>query len=399
MKVGYLVPEFPGQTHAFFWREIRALEELGAEIRLISTRKPPADACPHAFREAAVARTTYLFPPEPGAMASAIARSPQGVVRALRYAARLSASGPREVAKNLGLVAVAATLRSLAARAGLDHVHIHSCANSANIGAMARLMGGPSYSLTLHGGLSVYGSDHAMKFAGASFVSAVTRPLAAEIAAVAPALRAPVIMMGVDTDEFRPPEHAAERPVGAPFRIVSIARLNMTKGHRFLLRAMAELAARAPQLAIEYRIVGEGPARDQIAAEIAALGLTATARLDGSKSEDEVRAILGTADALALTSVGQGEAAPVAVMEAMAMGLPVIVSRIGGTPDMIVDRVDGLLVPQEDVGAIAGAIEFLATDPAAAAAMRQAARQAAIARFDYRANAAKLWHEITSDGR
>jgi glycosyltransferase involved in cell wall biosynthesis len=159
---------------------------------------------------------------------------------------------------------------------------------------------------------------------------------------------------------------------------------------------MAGLAAEVPDLQVEYRIVGEGPARDEIAAEIAALGLAASAHLDGSRSEDEVRAILATADALALTSVGQGEAAPVAVMEAMAMGVPVIVSRIGGTPDMIVDGVDGILVPQEDVGAIAAAIRHLASDPAAARAMGGAARRGAVERFDYRVNAALLWREIVA---
>jgi glycosyltransferase involved in cell wall biosynthesis len=396
MKVGYLVPEFPSQTHAFFWREIRALEGLGAEVTLISTTRPPPEACPHAFREAAVARTTYLFPPNAGALASGLARDPAGTLRALRYAARLSATGAAARAKNLGLVAAAAALRGIAAKAGLQHIHVHSCANSANIAAMTRLMGGPPYSLTLHGGLSVYGTDHAMKFAGACFVSAVTRPLAAEIAAVAPGLRAPVIMMGVDTDDFLPPEPARLRPDGAPFRFVSVARLNMTKGHRFVLRAMAALAAEVPDLQVEYRIVGEGPARDEIAAEIAALGLSASAHLDGSRSEDEVRAILADADALALTSVGEGEAAPVAVMEAMAMGVPVIVSRIGGTPDMIVDGVDGILVRQEDVAAIAGAIRRLASDPAAAQAMGAAARRSAVERFDYRVNAALLWQEIVA---
>ena len=89
------------------------------------------------------------------------------------------------------------------------------------------------------------------------------------------------------------------------------------------------------------------------------------------------------------------DSAPVAVMEAMACGLPPICSIIGGTPDMITDGVDGFLVPQEDVAAIAAATRTLATDPDRRAAMGAAARATALRAFDHRVNAQKLYREIT----
>ena len=103
-----------------------------------------------------------------------------------------------------------------------------------------------------------------------------------------------------------------------------------------------------------------------------------------------------SSDALALTSIRKGEAAPVAIMEAMSCGLPVICSIIGGTADMIEDGADGFLVPQEDVAAIATTARILATDPDRRAAMGQAARATAKARFDHRANAQALYREITA---
>ncbi|WP_425093884.1 exopolysaccharide biosynthesis GT4 family glycosyltransferase EpsE [Tropicimonas sp. S265A] len=390
--IAMLIPEFPGQTHAFFWREIAAMEAAGAPVQIVSTRKPAPEACPHTFREAAVARTTYVFPPDIGRAALFLARRPGAALAALRYVQGLRETPAARRARLVGLIPSAVELVRLCQAQGIDHVHIHSCANAAHLGALAQILGGIDYSLTLHGNLPVYGTDHGSKMARARFVSAVTRPLADEIRSVRADLPAPVIMMGVDTDRFAP----APAPEGArarPFEVVSIARLNPTKGHRFFLRAMAALrdAGGAP---VHYTIAGDGPAREAIVAEIAALGLGDQVDLIGSVSEDRVLSLLQGADALALTSIGQGEAAPVAVMEAMACGLPVISSVIGGTPDMVDDGRDGLLVPQEDVEAITAALRQLADDPQYASRIGTAARATALKLFDYRANAARLLAEI-----
>ncbi|WP_330447854.1 glycosyltransferase (plasmid) [Paracoccus marcusii] len=110
--------------------------------------------------------------------------------------------------------------------------------------------------------------------------------------------------------------------------------------------------------------------------------------------ESRVLDLLRSVDALALSSIGQGEAAPVTVMEAMACGLPVICSRIGGTGDMIRDGVDGFLVPQGDVAAIVDRLRRLQSDPEFAGAMGQAARQSALVSFDHQTNARLLLSRI-----
>lgn len=392
LRIGVIVPEFPGQTHAFFWREINAMEEAGAEVQIFSTRKPPESACPHGFRDAARARTQYLFPPSLSDALPEVARRPGRLAAAMRYVAGLTETPMAGRAKLGALLPSAAQLLRQCRAQGIRHVHIHSCANAAHLGALANILGDLSYSLTLHGNLPVYGTDHAAKFARAGFVSGVTRPLAAEIKGVRPDLHAPVIMMGVDAERFTP-GNKAKAPADTPFQVVSIARLNMTKGHRFFLRAMAALRDQgAPK--IRYAIAGDGPAQTEIEAEIARLDLGAQVQMLGPVSEDRVMALLQGADALALTSVGQGEAAPVAVMEAMACGLPVISSIIGGTPDMIEDGKDGLLAAQEDVEGIANALRRIAEDPALADSIGQAARKTALAKFDYRANATRLLEEI-----
>lgn len=108
-KLGYLVPEFPGQTHAFFWRELRAIEEMGHPVRIYSTRRPGSGACPHAFADEAISRTRYLFPPSFGAIAELSIR-PRRLWKALAYVRELSGIGLRDRAKVLALLPSASEL-------------------------------------------------------------------------------------------------------------------------------------------------------------------------------------------------------------------------------------------------------------------------------------------------
>lgn len=386
IRLGYLVPEFPSQTHAFFWREIAALRQAGAHVTLFSTKNPGPDACPHGFGPEARAQTCYLFPPPIPATLGFLARHPGRALRALRYVAGLSQSPWRQKLKVMALLPSATWLCLRARAEDLGHIHIHSCANAAHVGALAHILGDLPYSVTVHGDLPVYGVDHAAKFASAAFVTTVTRPLQAQVRAVNPQTRTAVITMGVDVDRFAP-QPLPQTP-GQPLQVLSVARLNPTKGHAFFLQAVR----RAVDLGhpITYRIAGEGPARAEIEAQIAVLDLSAQVTLLGSVSEDEVLRLLHDSDVFALTSTGLGEAAPVAVMEAMATGTAVICSIIGGTTDMISDGVDGLLVARKDVDGLTAALVSLAADPALRARIGQAARARSVAAFDYRVTARQL---------
>ena len=387
MTLGYLVPEFPGQTHAFFWREIGAIEDEGVAVRLYSTRRPVPGSCPHAFGPEAAARTTYVFPPGGRALLH-LALHPLRTLRSVAYVAGLSETPWRERLKLMALVPSAAQLVDDARGHGVSHLHIHSCANAAHLGALASILGGLPYSLTLHGDLPVYGVDHAAKMRRAKFVAAVTRPLAEQIAGASPSTDAPVIWMGVECNRFAP----VSRSRNAVFTVATVARLNPMKGHVFALQALAQL--RDQGIRIDYLIAGEGPDRAAIEAEIDRLALRGQVRMLGSLDEDRVLDLLQGIDALLLTSFGQGEAAPVTVMEAMACGLPVICSRIGGAPDMINDGVDGYLVDQRDVAAIADRLLRLLNDADLAEQIGVKARETALALFDRRRNARLLLDRI-----
>ncbi len=120
-------------------------------------------------------------------------------------------------------------------------------------------MGGPSYSVTVHGNLDVYGTDHAAKFARAALVTTVTRPLRQEMLPVTPDRPLPVITMGVDTARFagdRP-----SRPTGAPLRFLSVSRLNPVKGHGYFLDAVRRLIDEGHAICTEIARLSLGAAR------------------------------------------------------------------------------------------------------------------------------------------
>ena len=275
-----------------------------------------------------------------------------------------------------------------AEKQGVGHIHVQSCAEAAHLAALCRLLGGPTYSLTLHGDLQGYGTDHRSKMERASFVLVVGQHLKDQVVrevGIEPD-RIVSTFFGIDTEKF----HDSGRHAYLPGRIhvVSVGRLNYSKGYGHGLAAVRAVLDRG--FDVTYTIAGEGPHRPSVEAEIARLGLSDRVRLAGSQSEDQVAELLQEADAFLLSSVGAGEAYPSVVIEAMASGLPVVCSRIGATPEMMTHGVNGLLIPQGDEAALTDALVMLAERPDERRRLGEAARLRARETFDRRISTARL---------
>jgi glycosyltransferase involved in cell wall biosynthesis len=394
VKIGYLIPEFPSQTHVFFWREVRTLRDWGVDLRLISTRRPDPGACRHEFAAAAARETHYVFPPRASALASWSLDGFTGAAACERYLRRLERAQPlKRRMRSYGLLPSAVDLARFARRERLQHIHVQSCADAAHVAALCQLLGGPRYSLTLHGDLHVYGADHDAKMRRAAFVSAVGTHLLRQIVEQTslPASRVHVTCMGVRTDELA--RLGTQRTfVSGRLRLLTVARLHPMKGH---FHALAALKTALDQgLDLHYTIAGEGPYRPEIEARIRQLGLSDRVTLAGTLSEPEVFNLLAKADAFVLPSIGAGEAWPVSVMEAMASGLPVICSIIGATPEMIVSGEDGLLVEQADEAGLAQAMIALGRDEQQRQRLGENARLTAQRRFDVQVTARRLLDAI-----
>ena len=378
--LGYLVPQFPGQTHIFFWREIAELEKRGVMVDLLSTRPPPAGLVAHDWSADAMARTTYLGKADVMAGLSALPRLPYGELLA---AFRAEGAG---LLKDIA-VSIPAAQRLIGhcrARA-IDHVHVHSCGRAALIAALARRMGGPRYSLSLHGPLSDYGPGQRFKWRHAEFASIITEKLRAEMQAEMPGdlpARLFIQPMGVDTDVLTPVGPYQPVTPGARLRLFTCGRLNIVKGHQDLMAAVRLLLdqGRAVQLSIAGEDDDGGSGyRRALEARIAELGLQDHVQLlgavDGARVRDEIRA----AHIFVLAS--WHEPLGVALMEAMSCGIPTIGTNAGGVPELIRDGVDAVLVPPKTPEALAGAVAALADDPDRATQLSLAGRQRIVAGF------------------
>src|SRR5262249_33106440 len=153
------------------------LRQAGVRVHLISSRRPEPGACRHEFAADAARQTYYLYPPRWLRALGALAVRPLKTLKALRYLFGLRESSWKKRLKHCGALLCAAALLTHARRHGYGHLHVHSCADTAHLAALCRILGGPTYSLTLHGDLPVYGTDHRSKMARASFVACVTAPL------------------------------------------------------------------------------------------------------------------------------------------------------------------------------------------------------------------------------
>jgi glycosyltransferase involved in cell wall biosynthesis len=390
-RIGYLVPEFPSQTHIWMWREIVAMREHGADVRIVSTRRPPLESCRHAFAGEARETTHYLFPPRVGAVLSGLASMPS----AMGYVSRRCESGWRDRLRVLFLSSCACDLLIWSKRFRIRHIHSHSCADAAHVVAMCRAMGGPEYSLTLHGDLPVYGVDHRAKMGRAKFVATAGEHLIDSVVREAGVDPRRVFSnpMGVDTDRFVDLERRQSDP--GRIRLLTVARLHRCKGHVLALRAARRLMEQG--IDVRYTLAGDGPHRDEIESEVKSIGLVDRVDLLGSVSEDRVLDLMQTHDVFVLSSIGAGEAAPVGVMEAMSCGMPVVCSRIGSTPQMIEDGRTGVLVDQADVDGLVTALLRLARDVKLREAIGREARAYARAHFDSRAGAERLLSRISSE--
>jgi glycosyltransferase involved in cell wall biosynthesis len=160
-------------------------------------------------------------------------------------------------------------------------------------------------------------------------------------------------------------------------RLVTVGRLKAPKDFRTLARAFAAL----PRGSFEALIVGDGPDRPEVEAELARLGLANAVRLLGERRD--VPELLAGSDVFVLSSASEG--LPLSVEEAMAAGLPVVASAVGGVPELVVDGETGYLVPPGEAGRLAEALRSLLEDPSLRRRMGRSGRARAEALFDLNA--------------
>jgi colanic acid/amylovoran biosynthesis glycosyltransferase len=197
-----------------------------------------------------------------------------------------------------------------------------------------------------------------------------------------PSDRTIVHRMGIDCRKFTFSPRKKDR--AGRVEIVSVARLVEKKGLEYGLRAVAQLTRRDSR--IGYTLVGDGPLKPDLERLASQLGISDSVRFLGSRPQDEVREILCRASIFLAPSItsagGDQEGIPVALMEAMSSGLPVVATQHSGIPELVEEGISGFLTPERDAGALAACLGQLIEHPERWPSMGEAGRRKVEAEYN-----------------
>jgi glycosyltransferase involved in cell wall biosynthesis len=201
-------------------------------------------------------------------------------------------------------------------------------------------------------------------------------------------LGAPVddVLKGVDTKLFTPEGPNMRAALEGKRVVLCVSRLVPIKNLPLLIQAMADVRARAADVVLV--IVGEGPQQAALEAQVRALGIAEAVIFAGYSAQEETPSWYRTADVFALSS--DFDNSPNVVLEAMASGLPVVATDVGGLRDYVEPPRNGLLVPQGSRADLAAALYSMLGDRAAAARIGRTNREDALAKFSWTVSASRM---------
>ena len=366
MRIGYLVSVYPAPSHTFIRREIEALRNHGLQIETFSIRRPSPDELKSAQDTSAYGETWYLLPARAltllAAHCAVLLTQPLTYLRVFIKALRHRPPGLMSLALGVVYFAEAVVLARELKRRSIGHLHNHFANSGAIVGMLTSSILGIPWSLTLHG---ISETDYPAglllgdKIKEATFVACVSyfgRAQAMRTVAANQWQKLFISRCGLQMADL--PARPAHRP-GHVARVICVARLSPEKAHTGLLLAFAQVLKRGHKA--ELVLVGDGSERPHIESTIRELGLTGLVRLRGHLSEADTLAEVANSDVLVLASFMEG--LPVVLMEAMALGLPAVASRVAGIPELIEDGVEGLLFNPTDWNDLTEKLETLLADP------------------------------------
>jgi len=351
--IGYFINQYPAVSHSFIRREILALESLGVRVSRFAIRPGQGELVDIADKaEAGV--TKFIINTPVKELFVSISR--QLLFNSIRFfktfifAVKFNAQYEKNLKKALICFFEACVLCDWVNQQGVQHLHVHFGTNSTTIAMLAKQLGGVDYSFTVHGPEEfdkplMIGLNQKIK--ESRFVMAISSYGSSQLrrwADYADWEKIHIVHCGLDEGfiNFLP------QPILNEPRFVCVGRLCEQKGQLLLLQAVSRLLAEG--ISLKLVLVGDGPMREQIEQFISDHNLGSCVELTGSLSGEGVREQMSMARAFVLPSFAEG--LPVVIMEALAMGRPVISTYVAGIPELVIDGVNGWLVP-------AGAVDEL----------------------------------------
>ena len=392
MRIAYLTSQYPAASHTFIRREVEALRSLGWQIDTFSVRTPAVDETQAEADRSEAGRTFYILSQSPFAFLAAhlgaLFTKPARYFRTFALALGHRAPGGRGLLLAFAHFAESVLLARELERRHVDHLHNHFANSAATVGLLASRLLGIGWSFTMHGISETdfpAGLMLGRKIEAARLVACVSyfgRAQGMRLVAPKHWEKMHVVRCGVPFDRLplREPEGRNTKT------LICVGRLSPEKGQAGLLRSFAQLRGRHED--VRLRLVGDGPERQALEALAAELGLTDRISFLGRMSEAEALAEIARSDILVLPSLMEG--LPIVLMEAMALGVPVIASRVAGIPELVEDGTGGLLFAPSDWDELTSCIERLLTDDALCRALADHAKRKVNEEFDVRKSAEML---------
>ena len=383
----YLFERFPSFGQTFCYREVAELGRQGIAPPIFSIRNPK-DEPPQDWDEDIVQRVHYL--PEEKELLDDVGRSSRKGKLTSQVIAAIEEWGRRtDFLRLYQAVYVGLRLQQI----GIRHVHAHFAGMAARTAYWISRFFPVTFSFTAHAndifaprkfeigleklvdkaGVVVTETDYAEKFLQKQFPDRADRIHR--------------IYNGLNIAEFRRADFASTPPL-----IIAVGRLIAKKGFADLIRACLLLLER--RRSFHCKIIGDGPLENELRGQIEQLGLQKCVDLPGARSQNEIREHLAAANVFVLPSVidpdGGMDNLPTVIMEAMATGLPVVSTAIGGIPEMVIHNETGFLVEPGNATELAGAIDRVIVDLAMAKRFGQAGYERAQRLFSIDKNVHEL---------
>ena len=385
MRVGYIVKRYPRYSETFIVNEIIAHEAAGLDIRIFALL-PPEDThfqdiiarvrAPVAYLPAKASKTSEFW--------STLTQAAEGLPGVWQQLPAGSANSAREILQALVL---ALEIR----KQGITHLHAHFATAATAVARLAALFTGISYTFTAHAkDIFLVDIDRASlrsKFADSAAAITVSDYnidyLKNTLGITHPHIQR--IYNGLDLERF-----VYREPEAQSLSIVTVGRLVEKKGFRFLIDACGLLKARKKKF--NCRIIGTGPLRDELQAQINEAGLNDRVTLCGPRPQQEVIVEIRNAALFAAPCIvgddGNRDGLPTVLLEAMALGTPCVSTDVTGIPEVIQNKLTGLIVNQEDPAALADALETLLSNTALRNQLARNGRQLIEKNFDIKINTA-----------
>lgn len=375
LRVGYLMTSYPMTSTTFIRREIESLEALGVEVRRYAVRhwsEPLVD--PDDVHEKS--RTHYLLTQNIlGLLRSfliVLIGNPLGLFRGLVLWQRVYRNAGILAVKHFAYFLQATYFLLQSKRDEIEHVHVHFSTNATTVAMLAKEMGGVGYSFTAHGPdefVDPIAISMRLKVEHADFVVAISFYCRSQLMLFSDSEywdKIVVVRCGIFVDQFLP-DYSFESD---NFSFVCVGRLCPQKAQLLFPAAIAAIKDDFPK--VHVHLIGDGDSRVALEAEIKQYKVGEFFTIHGWRRNSDVQVMIRSNRALLLPSFAEG--LPVVIMEALALGRPVISTYIAGIPELV-DGGCGWMIPAGSIDSLVQAMRsVLCASPEMLARMGQEGR-------------------------